>query len=757
MANNHLEKGNILYGKSYTYRIEEVLGSGTFGITYLATTKIMVDGSLGKIETTIKVAIKEFFMHDFNSRSGQTVTYSGDSQLCNNYKRQFIREANNLSLLKHRHIVKVLESFELNDTAYYAMEYCEGGTLNELISRKGRIGEQKAIEYISQIGEALTEMHANKMLHLDLKPDNVMLRTEDDLVLIDFGLSKQFTDKGEPESSTAIGLGTPGYAPLEQTNQQRSYGKLPVTIDVYALGATLFKMLTGQRPPDASSILNDGFPEDELTRVNISAHVIACINKAMSPIKAQRYQNVADFVYAIAQQPEVIEAIPIMPDGQRESVPVFPVDVENPKVESDGHTQLDTSKKGEQATNSNAAGNKQAKEQPAQPTAENTILSGNGAPKREKPNAPDSKQPSPKGDEKTVLTNKQSASGHAAGSATGKGTVTQPVPPAQKPAPKKKKKSMTGWIMVVFLIGLIFGFRSIIIENLFRYKENPVEVSMTEEVDEASGEAQDIVEEEAAEQQVAEQQAAEEAAAREAAEQQAAAEAAAREAARREAAQLQAAQQAARDLAAAEAEAEAAAYRAEQDRLDEMQRNGGGRDGVYRKGDYYNRYGKEGVVIDVSSDGRSGKIISMRGVRNVAWCIDMDKSAMVAVGATDANKGSHNMQRVKNSGNWQSRFPAFAWCASLGSDWYLPTVNEIKSIGLNFSSVNNTLRNHSGEEIPMEVEMWCSDEISSELATAVLWTHETLDVNGRRGISIDKYAVSKFNKDGMYVRAVATF
>ncbi len=774
MANKHLERGTLLHGNSHVYHIERVLGHGTFGITYLATSKIKVDGTLGEIETTIKVAIKEFFMHDFNSRSGQTVTSSGDSQLCNNYKRQFIREANNLSLLKHRHIVKVLESFELNNTAYYAMEYCEGGNLNELIAQKGRIGEQQAIEYISQIGEALTEMHANKMLHLDLKPDNVMLRSADDLVLIDFGLSKQFTDKGEPESSTAIGLGTPGYAPLEQTNQQRKFGTLPVTIDVYALGATLFKMLTGQRPPDASSILNDGFPEEELTRVNISAHVIACINKAMSPVKAQRYQNVADFVQALVQQPRVVEAIPIMPEEEQVITASHPNDSGNQKVESDGHTQFDITKDGKQATASAAANNTTAlqdilsnllqatasnavnnttakaqnnapaKEQPTQPKDEKTVFAGSGVSKEQKPNTPASKQQNAKSDEKTVLTTSQPAARQAAGGAAGKGVGNAPVPPTQKPAPKKKR-SITGWIIVVFIVGLFFGFRDIVIEQLLRDKEYYAE-DFTEEATAMEVAEQQAAEEAAAAIEAAEQQAAEEAAAaREAAERQAA-----EEAARREAQQLAAAQQAARDLAAAEAEAEEAAYRAEQERLDQMQRNGGGRDGVYRKGDYYNRHGKEGVVIDVSSDGRSGKIISMRGVSNVAWCTDMDKSAMVAVGATDANKGNHNLQRVKNSGNWQTRFPAFAWCASLGSDWYLPTVNEIKSIGLNFSSVNNTLRNHGGEAVPMEVQMWCSDEISSELATAVLWTIET-------GLSIDKYAVSKFVKDGMYVRAVATF
>lgn len=91
-------------------------------------------------------------------------------------------------------------------------------------------------------------MHSNKMLHLDLKPKNIMLDKDGKSYLIDFGLSKQYTETGEPESSTKVGAGTPGHAPIEQANYREGKG-FPVTMDIYALGATMFKMLTGQRPP----------------------------------------------------------------------------------------------------------------------------------------------------------------------------------------------------------------------------------------------------------------------------------------------------------------------------------------------------------------------------------------------------------------------------------------------------------------------------------------------------------------------------
>ena len=107
-------------------------------------------------------------------------------------------------------------------------------------------------------------------------------------------------DSGEPESSTRIGLGTPGYAPLEQMNCSESKEFL-VTTDIYALGATMFKMLTNRRPPEASVLLNEGFPDTELRRMGIRDSVISCLAKAMSPLKKDRYQKVEDFVCDLEQ------------------------------------------------------------------------------------------------------------------------------------------------------------------------------------------------------------------------------------------------------------------------------------------------------------------------------------------------------------------------------------------------------------------------------------------------------------------------
>ena len=301
--------GTVLRGKKNSYRIDRVLGQGTFGITYLAYTTVTVEGDLGKLQGEMQVAIKEFFMSDINGREGSSVTTGGSGELFDRYRHKFAREASNLAKLKHRGIVKVIETFEANGTSYYAMEYCGGGSLDALIAKRGGLPEGEALRYFGQIAEALSYMHSQRMLHLDLKPGNVMLRTDGEAVLIDFGLSKQFNDKGEPESSTTIGGGTPGYAPIEQANyREDSGGKLPVTMDVYALGGTLYKMLTGERPPVASDVMNNELPEQPLRDHGVSDNVIAAICRAMQPKSRDRYQTVAAFAAALDCASEATEA-----------------------------------------------------------------------------------------------------------------------------------------------------------------------------------------------------------------------------------------------------------------------------------------------------------------------------------------------------------------------------------------------------------------------------------------------------------------
>lgn len=293
MTSTQLQPGTVIHGTHNDYRIERVLGQGSFGITYVANVRLK--GRLGAIESTAMVAIKEFFLRDVSSRNGLRVFSVSDSTLCSDYRRDFLREAQNLSRLDNDHIVKVLETIEENDTVYYVMEYLSGGNLDQHILSHGKLSCREALDIAIQIGEALKCMHAQHMLHLDLKPLNVMRGEDGHIVLIDFGLSKCFDADGQPESSTRIGQGTTGYAPIEQHSFKKADGFMP-TLDIYALGATLFKMLTGSVPPEASVVLNEGLPVDELSSAGVPPAIIALVERAMQPLRRMRHQTVDEFI-----------------------------------------------------------------------------------------------------------------------------------------------------------------------------------------------------------------------------------------------------------------------------------------------------------------------------------------------------------------------------------------------------------------------------------------------------------------------------
>lgn len=292
----HLQPGTLLKSPTTTYTIREVLGQGSFGVTYRASMPVTVKGPLGDITTSADVCIKEFFMQDFNTRRVDgTVTSTTGSNLAKQYGIKFSREAVNLSHLSHEGIVRVLETFDTKGTHYYVMEYIDGETLDSYTSRKGGIPEREALADVRAIASALDYMHSRHMLHLDLKPKNVMRRENEahSLTLIDFGLSKQYEASGEPESSTTIGLGTPGYAPPEQGDADD--GKdFQATLDIYALGATLYKLLTGETPPKASRVLNEGLPLESLRNHGVTRETISLIQHLMQPRRIDRPQTMRD-------------------------------------------------------------------------------------------------------------------------------------------------------------------------------------------------------------------------------------------------------------------------------------------------------------------------------------------------------------------------------------------------------------------------------------------------------------------------------
>jgi serine/threonine-protein kinase len=155
----HLSPGNLLLEGRYT--IEQVLGQGGFGITYL--------GNDSKLQC--RVAIKEFFPSDWVIRQGKQVSLKSSTQPADYQqgKQRFIEEAYALSRFNHSGIVKVYDVFEENKTAYIIMEFLNGKTLQKLLEEQGKLPEKQAIAYIKKVGEALTVVHQENLLHKDIK------------------------------------------------------------------------------------------------------------------------------------------------------------------------------------------------------------------------------------------------------------------------------------------------------------------------------------------------------------------------------------------------------------------------------------------------------------------------------------------------------------------------------------------------------------------------------------------------------------
>ena len=284
----------IEYLQNKKYKIEKIIGQGGFGITYKAIMKETVTGSLGNMEVDVPVAIKEFFMKDTCEReegTGKiTVPSQGSRAVVELYRKKFVKEAKNLAQMNHPHIVKVVDVFEENDTVYYVMQYLSGGSLTDYVKQHGALDEAIAIKYIQQIGLALEYMHQRHICHYDVKSSNILLDDKGGAMLIDFGISKGYTEEGHQTSSTPVGISA-GYAPLEQ--YQQSLQDFSPATDVYGLAATLFYLLTGKNPPEASIVLNEGIGDKS---IGISDTVWHAIEQGMNPRKKDRVQTVSEFL-----------------------------------------------------------------------------------------------------------------------------------------------------------------------------------------------------------------------------------------------------------------------------------------------------------------------------------------------------------------------------------------------------------------------------------------------------------------------------
>ena len=295
----NLPNGHVL--QNGKYRITHVIGQGGFGITYKGVWYTEVKGSLGTVQTEVPICIKEYFFKDYCYRETESFAVKVHSEtgkvLFDKFKEKLIKEAKILSEVHHPHIVNVLEVFEENDTAYIAMEYISGCSLKYMMDREGILPEPKVLRYVRQIGEALQFVHEKNILHLDIKPSNILIDSSGKARLIDFGVSKRYDIEQQETSTTMLTL-SKGFASIEQYDNEGTQSFSPCP-DIYSLGATMYNLLTGKIPTE--SILRATRPLQNPSELNkdISPKTEAAIIKAMQIIPADRFQTVDEMMAAL--------------------------------------------------------------------------------------------------------------------------------------------------------------------------------------------------------------------------------------------------------------------------------------------------------------------------------------------------------------------------------------------------------------------------------------------------------------------------
>ena len=297
----NLPNGHLL--QNGKYKLTHVVGQGGFGITYKGVWYTEVKGPLGTVQTEVPVCIKEYFFKDYCYRDADSLAVCVHSatgkQLFDKFKEKLIKEARILSEVHHPYIVNVLEVFEEHNTAYIAMEYIDGYSLKSLLGKEGMLPEQQAIRYIRQIGEALQFVHEKSILHLDVKPSNILIDKQGNARLIDFGVSKRYDIEQEETSTTLLTL-SKGFAAIEQYDNEgiQQFSPCP---DIYSLGATLYNLLTGKIPTE--SILRATRPLKRPRELNpaISEQTEAVILRAMQIIPADRYASIEELLAQLPQ------------------------------------------------------------------------------------------------------------------------------------------------------------------------------------------------------------------------------------------------------------------------------------------------------------------------------------------------------------------------------------------------------------------------------------------------------------------------
>ena len=286
------------------YTFEALLGTGGFGLTYLAR-----DNNL-----QCQVAIKEYLPNDLAVRTaGQTVCPRTESDT-HGYRiglDGFLAESRVLASFRHPNIVRVTRFFEANGTAYMVMDYERGEPLRDWLKENGPLDEEQLLAMFLPLLDGLEVVHRASVLHRDIKPANIYVREEDgSLVLLDFGAAR-YARSGDSRSLTSIV--TPGFAPFEQYHTHGAQGPWS---DLYAFGGVLYWVVTGEKPLEAPSRMRSDIMPLALSlgRGRYSEHLLRAIDWALMPDETERPKSVSQLRTVLTGEAAVPMPVPAKAD-----------------------------------------------------------------------------------------------------------------------------------------------------------------------------------------------------------------------------------------------------------------------------------------------------------------------------------------------------------------------------------------------------------------------------------------------------------